>query len=61
MSLSTVWESLKAYLSRQIIYFCANQKRKASEHLIKLANEILELDATVYTAMHLPQHYKNVS
>lgn len=44
MPLSTVWESLKAYLRGQIISYCANKKRRSSERLRLLTDEILLVD-----------------
>uniref|UniRef100_A0A3P9H232 Reverse transcriptase domain-containing protein n=1 Tax=Oryzias latipes TaxID=8090 RepID=A0A3P9H232_ORYLA len=44
ISLSTVWESLKAYLRGQIISYCAQQKKSNNQKLDNLTKDIFKLD-----------------
>lgn len=50
MSSSVVWESMKAYLRGQIISYSARIRKALNEKLVKLTDDILNLDARLALA-----------
>lgn len=51
MSVSTLWESLKAYLRGRVISYCAMCKKANTKRLKQLTDDILKLDIKY---SHLP-------
>ena len=57
VSLSTIWEALKAYLRGQIISYTAHERKKYKKRLSDLSNSIAETDR-LYADAPTPELYK---
>lgn len=57
VSISTVWEALKAFLRGQIISFMANKKKKSQAKQLELSEQIAQLDKS-YAQHPSPNLYK---
>lgn len=44
MSSSVIWEQMKAYLRGEIISYSAHMKKEQSQRLVKITEDLLELD-----------------
>ncbi len=57
VSVSTVWEALKAYLRGQIISFMANKRKNSEAKQLQLVKQIAEIDKR-YSQLPSPDLYK---